>query len=78
MDSVILFAISSILVILAIRWRMNWGRALRDKQVQDEIERIKKRDAYEKKMKEAEERKKKADTIFVNPEGEAKRGQTFE
>lgn len=77
MDSVILFAISAILVILAIRWRMNWGRSLRDKQVQEEIERIKKRAAYEKERKEAEERKEKANTIFVNPKGEAKKGESF-
>lgn len=70
----ILAIICVILFIMLVRWRVNMGGSFREKQTQQTLNFAKKRAEYEQKQKEAEKKKEKDNTIFVHPNGDAKKG----
>lgn len=70
------YLIIVVLVIMLIRWRINRQRAFSDKQAQQMMDYAKKKADYEQKVKEDKEKREKERTIYVNPNGEAKRGSS--
>ena len=72
--SLFFYVIIAVLVIMLIRWRINYQRTLSGKQAQQIMDFAKKKADYEQKVKEDKEKREKESTIYVDPNGKAKRG----